>query len=139
MSLKTMERESASEVGRIRTSVKNTLQALKVLGSPVDQWDHITVFLTVSRLHPSIQRKWESLDSFLETQRLALVQLESAKEILKDSKPKTSQVDSNKERGNHLHMKNPRSVNLAQDEKKSSSLFVVFGATLYFKVYPISF
>lgn len=96
-SMKAMAAETAHEVSRIRVNTKNILQALKLLGSPTEHWDHITVFLTVSRLAPSSQQRWEgfvsrldnpqepptfaNLESFLESERLSMVQLESSKAV----------------------------------------------------------
>ena len=94
MKIPAMSAEDAHEISRVHSSIKNILQALKTAGSPVDHWAHFTVFLTPSRLSPPIQRQWEevvaqsttpqdpptfkTLDKFLETERLALTQLEIA-------------------------------------------------------------
>ena len=59
ISMKNMNNGSAHELNRVRSGTKNILQASKALGSPVESWDHFTVFLTVSKLSPHIQRKWE--------------------------------------------------------------------------------
>ena len=90
-----MSFNTAHEITRVRTGVKNLLKALQALGSPVDAWDHITVTLTVSKLTPRLQAKWaetvakrdnpdihatyEQLDKFLITERLSQTHLKDAK------------------------------------------------------------
>ncbi|CAB0038272.1 unnamed protein product [Trichogramma brassicae] len=59
MSLPAMANDSATELMRVLNGVRNLLQALKALGSPIDQWDHFTVFLTRSKISPKCQSKWE--------------------------------------------------------------------------------
>ena len=136
LALKLMTASSAHEVNMIRSHTKNILQALEALGSPVGTWDHFIVFLTVSKLTPHTQRKWEehvagsdepqtppsfeSLDKFLDTERLALVQLDSAKEIaaLNDS----SKIKQNNTSSSFKEKyKNVKSVNVVQEEKPVKS------------------
>ncbi|CAB0041047.1 unnamed protein product [Trichogramma brassicae] len=59
MALPPMANESAAELMRVLNGVRNLLQALKALGSPVDHWDHLTVFLTRSKITQKCQSKWE--------------------------------------------------------------------------------
>ncbi|CAB0030674.1 unnamed protein product [Trichogramma brassicae] len=59
MALPPMANESAAELMRVLNGVRNLLQALKALGSPVDHWDHFTIFLTRSKITQKCQSKWE--------------------------------------------------------------------------------
>ncbi|CAB0043530.1 unnamed protein product [Trichogramma brassicae] len=59
MSLPTMTNDSAGELMRVLNGVRNLLQALKALGSPVQHWDHFTVFLTRSKITQQCRVKWE--------------------------------------------------------------------------------
>uniref|UniRef100_A0ABD2WYW1 Integrase catalytic domain-containing protein n=1 Tax=Trichogramma kaykai TaxID=54128 RepID=A0ABD2WYW1_9HYME len=99
MSLPAMTNDSATELMRVLNGVRNLLQALRALGSPIDQWDHFTVFLMRSKISPKCQSKWEdsvkqsgeptepdtfrNLCKFLEAERNALSLLESTKEYAK--------------------------------------------------------
>uniref|UniRef100_A0ABD2XDY7 Integrase catalytic domain-containing protein n=1 Tax=Trichogramma kaykai TaxID=54128 RepID=A0ABD2XDY7_9HYME len=96
MALPPMANETATELMRVLNGVRNLLQALKALGSPVDHWDHFTVFLTRSKITQKCQSKWEDnvkqvgnsvepdtfadLCKFLEAERNALSLLESTKD-----------------------------------------------------------
>ena len=76
--------------------MKNLLQALKALGSPIKYWDHMTVFLLSNKIAPRSQSKWEDLLTisrdptvpasfqelckFLESERKALSLMESNNE-----------------------------------------------------------
>ncbi|CAB0037519.1 unnamed protein product [Trichogramma brassicae] len=97
MSMPAMVDNSASELMRELNGTRNILQALKALGSPVDHWDHFTVFLTRSKIRLQCQAKWEDsvkqkehsttpssfdeLCKFLEAERSTLSLLESNKEF----------------------------------------------------------
>ncbi|CAB0029097.1 unnamed protein product, partial [Trichogramma brassicae] len=106
MSMPAMVDNSASELMRVLNGTRNILQALKALGSPVQHWDHFTVFLTRSKITLQCQAKWEDsvkqkehstapssfddLCKFLEAERSTLSLLESAKDFAK----KTPQAKS---------------------------------------------
>ncbi|CAB0032524.1 unnamed protein product [Trichogramma brassicae] len=99
MSLPAMANDSAVELMRVLNGVRNLLQALKALGSPVQHWDHFTVFLTRSKITQQCRVKWEDsvnqlrdptvpdtfedLCKFLEAERNALSLLESTKDFTK--------------------------------------------------------
>ncbi|KAL7289498.1 hypothetical protein TKK_0016684 [Trichogramma kaykai] len=108
-----MANDSAVELMRVLNGVRNLLQALKALGSPVQHWDHFTVFLTRSKITQQCRVKWEDsvnqlrdptvpdtfedLCKFLEAERNALSLLESTQNFAKrtlhaasDSKASTS-------------------------------------------------
>ncbi|CAB0033517.1 unnamed protein product [Trichogramma brassicae] len=129
MSLPTMTNDSAGELMRVLNGVRNSLQALKALGSPVQHWDHFTVFLTRSKITQQCRVKWEDsvnqlrdptvpdtfedLCKFLEAERNALSLLESTQDFAKrtlhtpsDSKASTS--------------KNRRSSNFVQASSSQS-------------------
>ena len=56
-SLEAMEKMTAKEIFRIKNSTNNFLRFLKLLGSLVDHWDDIIIFLTVGKLSSQIQRR----------------------------------------------------------------------------------
>ncbi|CAB0041320.1 unnamed protein product [Trichogramma brassicae] len=110
MALPPMANESAAELMRVLNGVRNLLQALKALGSPVDHWDHLTVFLTRSKITQKCQSKWEdnvkqaggptvpdtfeNLCKFLEAERNALSLLESTKDFVKEATQDKSELKS---------------------------------------------
>ena len=137
-SLEPMAAESASEVSRLHNSTRNILQALQVLGSPIQYWDHWIVFLTVGRLSPLCQRKWEetvahsdnpqepptfaSLEKFLQAERLSLLQLASNKGFnLVGNAPFRSAKPSQTRDCNSSRTKVAKSVNMVQTSPKPLS------------------
>ena len=140
LSMSPMSSGAVSEITRLRTSTKNILQALKVLGSPVDQWDYFTVLLTVSRLTSRLQSKWEgeiaksenprlppsytSLDEFLEVERLAAQQLENSKKIVLFNEEKARGEKRSHASKDRLQRSDSRtsykSVHLSQDTARHS-------------------
>ncbi|CAB0030722.1 unnamed protein product [Trichogramma brassicae] len=92
ISLPSISNDCASELMRVLNGVRNLLRALKALGSPVDHWGHLSVFLTLRKLTLRCRSKWEDsvkqradptapdsfdeLCRFLEAERNALSLLE---------------------------------------------------------------
>uniref|UniRef100_A0ABD2WT72 Uncharacterized protein n=1 Tax=Trichogramma kaykai TaxID=54128 RepID=A0ABD2WT72_9HYME len=59
MSLPAVANDSVVELMLVLNGVRNLLKALKALGSPVQRWDHFTVFLTRSKITQQCRVKWE--------------------------------------------------------------------------------
>ncbi|CAB0031203.1 unnamed protein product [Trichogramma brassicae] len=107
ISLPSMSSDCASELMRVLNGVRNLLRALKALGSPVDHWGHLSVFLTLRKLTLRCRSKWEDtvkqradptapdsfddLCKFLEAERNALSLLEDAKESTKKPSPQKTE------------------------------------------------
>jgi len=53
-----MKSESIVELRRLRHTVAIALAALTNLGSPVEQWDHIIVFIISLKFSPKTRREW---------------------------------------------------------------------------------
>ena len=139
--LEAMENMTAKEIFRIKNSTKNILRSLKLLGSPVDHWDDIIVFLIVGKLSSKIQRRWEeqvakserptiphpyaTLDSFLEGERLAAVQLESSR----FAAIKAEHSSIHKKKIDACHKKDLKVFHKSQELKsKMSSYFICKGS-----------
>ncbi|KAI8122287.1 hypothetical protein CVS40_6863 [Lucilia cuprina] len=54
-----LQRKSSSELKNLLATVKESLGALKALGSPVAQWVHINVYMIVRRLDTLTHEAWE--------------------------------------------------------------------------------
>uniref|UniRef100_A0ABD2VYB7 Integrase catalytic domain-containing protein n=1 Tax=Trichogramma kaykai TaxID=54128 RepID=A0ABD2VYB7_9HYME len=107
LALPSMSKDCASELMRVLNGVRNLLRALKALGSPVDHWGHLSVFLTLRKLTLRCRSKWEDsvkqradptapdsfddLCKFLEAERNALALLEDAKESTRKSSPQKTE------------------------------------------------
>jgi len=53
-----MKSENIVELRRLRLTVATALAALANLGSPVEQWDHIIVFIISLKFSPKTRREW---------------------------------------------------------------------------------
>ncbi|CAB0037064.1 unnamed protein product [Trichogramma brassicae] len=118
MSLPAMTNDSATELMRVLNGVRNLLQALKALGSLIDQWDHFTVFLTRSKISPRYLSKWEdsvklsgdptvpdtfrNLCQLLEAERNAVSLLKSTKEYTKKASHDKGENKTTSSRGRIL-------------------------------------
>ncbi|CAB0039804.1 unnamed protein product [Trichogramma brassicae] len=130
MSLPAMANDSAVELMRVLNGVRNLLQALKALGSPVQHWDHFTVFLTRSKITQQCRVKWEDsvnqlrdptvpdtfedLCKFLEAERNALSLLESTKDFTKKNSSSTREAKATTSKGR-------RSSNFVQSSSDKSA------------------
>ena len=56
-----MANNTSAELMRVHNTMRNMLQALRALGSPVDSWDHLTVNILYSKLTLKLQTKWEDM------------------------------------------------------------------------------
>ena len=52
-----MSDHTTSEHSRVLNHMINVLHALKALGSPIEYWDHMTVFLLSKKVTPRCQSK----------------------------------------------------------------------------------
>lgn len=58
--IETIPRESFSNLRKLLDNVTTNLNALKVLGEPIDTWDTILIHLISNKLDPISKREWES-------------------------------------------------------------------------------
>ena len=56
--LPVLREENAANLRKVIDCVRESVQALKVLGQPVDNWDSILIFIVSEKLDPESRRQW---------------------------------------------------------------------------------
>ena len=102
---KTMKTDDYASLNKLSVEVNTPLNALKVLGRPVDQWSDLLVFIITSKFHSDTFKEWQKklgdsteppsltkLKEFINSQLATLKAMESARgNIFKpQAQPKTS-------------------------------------------------
>ncbi|XP_071053580.1 uncharacterized protein [Onthophagus taurus] len=65
LSARSIRTESATELKRLISEVKEALGALEALGCPIQQWDYILVYLLVRKFDGETAKDWEkSINSY---------------------------------------------------------------------------
>lgn len=59
MNVESVNQESAQELRRVFNQIKSSIDALKNMDCPTEQWNHILVFVTVHKLDISTRKAWE--------------------------------------------------------------------------------
>ncbi|XP_054267255.1 uncharacterized protein LOC128989390 [Macrosteles quadrilineatus] len=121
-----LKQKSAKGLNHLISTVNESLGSLKSLGSPIDQWDHILVYLTVHRLDPDTHEAWElhqgvstepsslqDLQTFIEGRVRALENIK-AREVSHSS----GMVNLPKHQGNPQHYPNINTALVAESKRK---------------------
>ena len=61
--LKKMSNESAAQLRSMINELTDSLESLRALGAPVDQWDYLLVPFILDKLDSTTRRDWEKLNS----------------------------------------------------------------------------